>query len=129
MKGLILLLLFINFASAKECPSIDGDFLSYYALDKGSPIIGLNSKISQDGKDKILCAKDSCGSGGCECALYVKVEGCHKRVLEFRGSHQVLGEVKDGMPSIEINKRGDAIAPALQKTFIWNKDRNKYVEK
>ncbi len=129
MKGLILLHLFISIAYAKECPSIDGDFRDYYGLEKISPIIGVNSKISDTGADKILCAQESCGSGGCECALYVRVDDCHRRVLEFRGSHQVLGEVKDGMPAIEIKRRGDAIAPAVQKTYIWNKDRNKYVEK
>jgi len=40
-----------------------------------------------------------------------------------------LGEKADGMPLIEVIKKGDAIAPTSMKTFIWNKDRRKYVEK
>jgi len=129
VKGLILLLLFSSFAFAKECPSIDEDFISYYGALKDGPILGLKASISGAKKDRILCSSESCGSGGCECALYVEVDNCLTRVLEFRGSHKVLGEKADGMPLIEVIKKGDAIAPTSMKTFIWNKDRRKYVEK
>lgn len=131
MRILILLITFLGLAQAfanNECTPIDKDFLSYYGAPKETPLIGLSISVSGNKKDKIVCSSESCGSGGCECALYIPTDGCMKRVLEFRGGHKVLGEKKDGISSIEIRKKGDAIAPALKKIFIWDKDRRHYVE-
>lgn len=128
MKTLILLFLFSTSAFAAECIDMDKDFLDFYGAPKESPLIGLTASVSGEKKDKIICLAESCGSGGCECALYSPIKDCMTRVLEFRGSHKVLGEKKDGMAAIVIRKKGDPIAPALKKTYIWNKDRRRYVE-
>lgn len=129
MKFLVLLITFIcSFAYAKDCVPIDRDFHQYYGSPKDAPLLGLDVKVRPDNKDKIVCSMESCGSAGCECALYVKIDGCHQRVLEFRGSHKVLGEKKNGMSAIQIHRRGDAIAPTYKRVFIWDKDRRRYVE-
>lgn len=129
MKSLVLLITFMcSLAYAKDCTPIDRDFHKYYGTTKDAPLIGIDASISASKADKLVCAMESCGSAGCECALYIKIDGCHTRVLEFRGSHKVLGEKKDGMSAIQVEKRGDAIAPATKKTYVWDKDRRRYVE-
>ena len=128
LKFLSLFFLLSLSAGAADCVDMDKDFLDYYGAPKESPLIGLAASVSGDKKDKIICLAESCGSGGCECALYSPVDSCMTRVLEFRGSHKVLGEKKDGMSAILVRKKGDPIAPALKKTFIWNRDRRRYVE-
>lgn len=129
MKSLLFIfLLFSHHAYGSKCVPIDKDFLSYYEIPADSPLLGIKTKISGGDTDKIICSGDSCGSGGCECALYVELDGCLTRVLEFRGSHNVLGENKDGMPAIQVKKRGGAIARDSSKTYVWDKDRRRYVE-
>lgn len=129
MKSLVILITFMcSLAYAIDCTPVDRDFYEYYGIPKDAPILGLDVNVRENDKDKIICSQESCGSGGCECALYVKIDGCHQRVLEYRGVYKVLGEKKDGMSAIQIHRRGDAIAPTYKKIFIWDKDRRRYVE-
>lgn len=129
MKWVFLFALFISFSNhAKECPAVAQDYLEFYQLPKESILLGIPAKISGNDSDKLLCAQDSCGSRGCECALYVEVDGCPKRVLEFYGRHKVLGEKQEGMPHIEVERPGDALVKKNIKTYIWDKERSQYVE-
>src|SRR5690606_29497799 len=111
-----------SIAYAKDCKPIDRDFHEYYGTPKDSPLLGLDVNVSEADKHKIVCAQESCGSAGCECALYVKIDGYLERVLEYRGTYKVLGEKKDGMSAIQVRRKGDAIAPAYKKIYVWDKD-------
>ncbi len=128
MRSLLIIAVFLTSAHAKECPAIAQDYLEHFELPKESVLLAIPANISGKNSDKLLCAQDSCGSRGCECALYVEVDGCPKRVLEFYGQHKVLGEQQEGMPNIVIKRRGDALVGTSSKTYIWNKEGRRYVE-
>lgn len=123
MKYLILIAIFCTNALARDCAPIDRDYRQYFELPNDSAILGVPVSIDDA---KLLCAKDSCGTRGCECALYIRVDDCPKRVLEFQGKHKILETKTQGMPDIEIERRGDAIVPKKVQIFHWNKTKEHY---
>lgn len=125
MKILFLFLLSFKLM-AVECIPEAKDFITFYELEKDAPILGLTVSVSAKDADKLLCSSESCGSGGCECALYVPINKCLTRVLDFRGSHKVLDTKTKGMPDIQVSKRGDAIAPNRVTIYKWNEGPKRY---
>jgi hypothetical protein len=130
----LVLLLIALVASAHadpSCPVHDPaeDYAKVYSAPaKGSRLQLQKIDLDGDGKPELLVAEESsCGSGGCEYALYQQAgEKCFRRIAEFIGHFQALEARHNGFARLLITQKIEGKPLELQEIFLFDPARGSY---
>lgn len=86
--------------------------------------------LNQDGKPELFLAERTrCGARGCEYAVYERTaDGCHRRILDFAGSFQVLPEGPHGFAAIRVKQKLLGEAGSASVAYVFDPAQGRYVE-
>jgi hypothetical protein len=106
-------------ALVAECSDPLQNYLSYYGLSTESKILKTDVSLSDESAFS-LAAMESCGSRGCEYALYSQVHGCATRVFDFTGTFRVLKKSSNGLKDIEVSNHDTYLSKKIVKQYCYN---------